>query len=154
MKNFEQNLKVEKSKNSSLWSLFKEWCESSSSHGIPNMARSNNYFIFGIWALCFCGSSSFCFWLILQSINQYLDRPVSTNVKVINEVPSLFPSVSFCNLNPINSDNPSIVMRLWGIAQKINMTEYSVLPAYEKKKAISYFINSHISSLNDTEKKT
>ena len=77
---------------------------SSTFHAIPNIIRSERLFFKIMWTLCFLLSFSYCFTSICRSINSFLDREIVTNIKIISEIPTQFPSVSFCNLNPFVTD--------------------------------------------------
>lgn len=133
--------------------VFKEWCETSTSHGLPNIARSKSYLLTSIWIIFFMFSSGYCFYLIVQNLISYLNYPSSTDIQVINEIPALFPAISICNFNPFNTDDPNVVLKLDDILDKHN---FSALlnnhTAYEKKRSYVNFLNAHISSFSKEER--
>jgi len=86
---------------------FIEWATSSTSHGIPNIFRTNNIFIKLMWLLFLIFSSSMCTFMVVRSILDYLNFDVVTKVRVFSEVPSEFPAITICKINPF-SDNESV----------------------------------------------
>ena len=73
-----------------------ETAEFSTSHGIPNIVRSQSYFLKIMWLLCFLVSSGGCAYLVYRSISNYFDYEVVTKINVVAEVPAPFPTISFC----------------------------------------------------------
>lgn len=57
-----------------------------------------------LWMILFCISLGGCSYLFINITIQYLDYGVNTNVVVRRESPSLFPMVTFCNFNPLNTE--------------------------------------------------
>ena len=74
----------------------KQSAENSSSHGIPNIARSQSYWLKLMWIICILGSAGGCAFLIYKSLIGYLDFEVVTKITKISETPSPFPVISIC----------------------------------------------------------
>lgn len=51
--------------------LFSEWCQSSTSHGIPNIARTDNLAIRLMWIIAFLCSSGYCCLLLIQTFIEF-----------------------------------------------------------------------------------
>jgi amiloride-sensitive sodium channel subunit gamma len=98
-----------KTKKSKIKEEIVDWCLSTTSHGIPAFVRNQNKLIKVIWALSFLASSCFCAYLLVLSTIDYFNFPVSTSIKVITEQPAQFPTVTLCNLNPFNYENPFVI---------------------------------------------
>jgi hypothetical protein len=81
---------------------FLEWCEQSTSHGIPSIARSTNWVMRIMWTLFFLGSLSYCSVLIIQSLVDFLKYETTISVTRVQELPATFPAVTICNINPFN----------------------------------------------------
>ena len=79
---------------------FFKWSESSTSHGYPNIFRTQHLSIRILWSISFLTSSILCFLLVYKSITEYFNFDVVTKVRVIEESPTLFPVVTICNKNP------------------------------------------------------
>ena len=79
---------------------------SSTIHGLPNILRSNNYYIITIWSICFAASFCVCSYFVVKNILDYLRYEKVTTISVINENKCLFPTVSVCAYpNVLNSTN-------------------------------------------------
>ena len=81
-----------------------EWSSSLTAHGFPNIARSERTFVKVSWIIFLIVSFGLCSFMIAQSISAYLSFEVVSQVRVFNEVPMEFPTVTICNLNPFVTD--------------------------------------------------
>jgi amiloride-sensitive sodium channel subunit alpha/amiloride-sensitive sodium channel subunit gamma len=84
---------------------FKEWLSSSTSHGLPNIARTDSKILRLLWTVSFLASTAACAYLLYLSVIGYLNFDVVTKISVYDEVPSQFPTVTICNSYPFGSDN-------------------------------------------------
>lgn len=84
--------------------VFENLIGDSTSHGLPRIVKSRSYFIKTIWALCTIFSTSVCIYQIHKSIVFYLDYDTTISVENKVEIPSPFPEVMICNLNPFQTD--------------------------------------------------
>ena len=75
----------------------------SSSHGIPNIFASKKPFFKIMWTIFLLVCSRYCLYSIKQSLVSYLAWDVVTLIDIIKEVPTEFPAVTFCNLNPYST---------------------------------------------------
>jgi hypothetical protein len=108
-----------KSLKTKLLERLEEFCLNSSTHGIPSIYRSNNYILKSLWIVFTLGSTGLCFYLMALSIIEFLSYPVITNIEIVKEVPTLFPTVSFCNLNPYKTEDPKIDFYLKEVGKEI-----------------------------------
>ena len=81
---------------------FKDWCEASSAHAIPNIARSKHVFFKILFLISFLTSTSYCIYSITKSIKKYSQHDTVTSMKIIEEIPTNFPAISLCSLNTLN----------------------------------------------------
>jgi len=77
----------------------KEIMLSSSINGIPNLIRTRRFGIKLLWTMCLLASVSICFYMVVQSILDYLSYEVATKIRKINQFPSPFPAITICNSN-------------------------------------------------------
>ena len=126
-------------------SCIKEWLLCTSTHGLPNIARHDRVLIKIIWAICFCVSTGVCSFLVMRSINSYLDFDVFSKYDVIYETPTVFPTVTICNQNAFITDEAFVyvkkIMDLYNqsmesIADETNMLWYRT-PGLKVKQALS-----------------
>jgi hypothetical protein len=83
------------------WNEFVDRC---STHGIVNIKQNNTYFFKAIWLILFFSSFGFCFYLILKSINEYLNFQVTTKIKITSQGAIEFPTVKICYVNLFSTE--------------------------------------------------
>lgn len=71
--------------------------DTSSVHGLPNIFRSKSKVNRWVWTIFFLISSGFCSYLVIETLKQYYAHDVNTQIKLVNEIPLAFPSVSICS---------------------------------------------------------
>ena len=84
---------------------FKEWLSSSTSHGLPNIARTNSKILRLLWTISFLASTAGCAYLLYLSAASYLNYDVVTKITFYDELPSQFPTVTICNSYPYGSES-------------------------------------------------
>ena len=97
-----ENPKLKRLKDSRI-KIFKKitaLLELSTSHGIPNIVRSNRISVKILWTICFLVSVSICSFMVFKGASDYLQHETVSKIEYITEIPTKFPTVSFCNLNP------------------------------------------------------
>ena len=75
----------------------KEVLVNSTSHGIPNIIRSENLIIKLVWLLFLLASTGLCSFLVAQSIFNYYNYDVNTKTRIIYERQVPFPTITICN---------------------------------------------------------
>ena len=98
--NIVENLKDEKriSRLALIWYAVNEVAQNSTSHGIPNVFRTNLTILKIVWFVFFMISCGGCAYLLYRSITSFLLYEVVTTIKVINEMPMPFPAISICQI--------------------------------------------------------
>ena len=95
----EFEIKIQKIKSKS-----KELVLASTSHGLPNIFRSQHSAIKLMWICLFTASISMGFYIVTKSIIEYLDFETVTKINVINETPTQFPAITIYNLKDEKSN--------------------------------------------------
>jgi len=95
---------MQSKRNSELKKRFVEWSSSSTSHGYPNIFRTDKWLIKIMWFLFILLSTGFCFYMVTKSVMDYLNHDVVTKIRVFNEAPIEFPTITICNLNPFTTN--------------------------------------------------
>jgi hypothetical protein len=72
----------------------------STTHAIPHIFKRPNYFVKLFWIVCFLASTAFCAWLIAMSTINFFHYETVTKTETVLEIPTNFPTISICNLNP------------------------------------------------------
>ncbi|KAI6194692.1 hypothetical protein M3Y96_01151600 [Aphelenchoides besseyi] len=76
-----------------------EWARLCSLHGIPHLAQARSWPVGIIWAIVVVATLSGFFYLLIDTIRQYLEYDTLIQVQLINEE-TKFPSVTICNNSP------------------------------------------------------
>ena len=80
-----------------------EWAVESLIPGVPRIVNSKHSIPLRIlWVLALLTSTSYCIFLCVQVYQNYFSWPSSTKISVIQEVPTNFPVISFCNMKLLN----------------------------------------------------
>lgn len=90
---------------------------SSTWHGIPSICRTKRIFFKIMWTIFSIGSTAACIYFITLNVNEFLKDKIVTKMELLQDNPSQFPAVSFCNLNPnstISNLNDSVIMCKFG----------------------------------------
>lgn len=77
-------------------------------HAIPNLTTTDSIILRFLWIFAFISSFTYCFYLIILTLKNYLEYSVIVNIQVISDEPIEFPVISFCNLNRLNPDNSAL----------------------------------------------
>ena len=93
-----------------LRSLIKEkflaFSDDSTIHALRNIGKPSNHVIIKIvWILCFLTSGVYCFYSCAQTISNFYSYATTTKLSVVQEIPTLFPAISFCNLKSLDFTN-------------------------------------------------
>ena len=79
-------------------------CIDTTMHGIPNILKENSHiFLKVIWIICLLTCTGAGLATIIKSIQQYFSYPSYISTSIIEEIPTQFPAVSFCNMKSVNS---------------------------------------------------
>jgi hypothetical protein len=92
-------------------SIFLAWSQSVDINCYTKMmAYRPNYKVQFIWLLILLGSTGATFYFISKSIIDFFNYDVVSQTTVINEVPTQFPAVTFCDNNPLSTKEAQIYM--------------------------------------------
>lgn len=81
-----------------------ELLRESTTHGLSNIFRTKKLILKLMWTIFFLISAGYCSYMIHNSISDYLSYNVITNFQTVFELPSLFPTVTICNLNAFQTN--------------------------------------------------
>ena len=80
-----------------------EFCDETTVQGLPHIQKSSNHIALRIfWALCTLASAIYCIISCKNIFDNYYSRPTSTKISLVNEIPSQFPKVTFCNIKSLD----------------------------------------------------
>ena len=81
---------------------FLQSCQYSTIDGLQHISRSNNWIMRSLWILFFFASFSCCLISMIKSLTAFYSYEVVMTISGNQELPAIFPAVTFCNLNPFN----------------------------------------------------
>ena len=123
--------------------IFVKWADETTIHGIPNILHSKSLIVRLIWIIIFLACLGLLSWQIAVSLINYLSFNVVINYNLIHEVPTIFPTVDICNLNPYDGNQVNQVIQMLNISDpqgyfpyyinQINYITDSVKYSLEKK---------------------
>ena len=117
----------ENKKNEEIKNLLKEVLYNSLAQAIIKIILTPHFFLKIILLLFVLGTSGYTSYLVIQSIVNYFNYEVTTSSRTIYEMPTLFPKVTFCNVNAFTTEYA------YNLVQQ-GITDFSSLSFNEKKK--------------------
>ena len=116
---------------------FIDWSKSSSCHGYHRIFRVSRLSIRILWIISLIISSIFCVYMSSKSIMDYLNYDVVTKTRVHHELPTQFPTVTVCNINPFVTQNASQFIRNI-MAKELDLDVLNSTPSTGLLKYIEY----------------
>jgi hypothetical protein len=128
-----------------------EWSKSITAHGLPNIFMSKRVIIKVLWALALFASITYCVINIYREIVKYFHYEYTTHLETVEDVPSLFPAITFCNINPmITTESERLVEDIfkstYNIDLSANYTLLKPLELIEKLEHGKFYLNFMIIS--------
>ncbi len=84
-----------------------KWCEYCTWGGINNMVRTERTSVFTIWLVLYLSSITYCIYNCTNLTISFFNYDVLINMEFKTEMPTDFPAVTICNLNPIDRKKAS-----------------------------------------------
>lgn len=133
--------------------ILRESAMDSTSHGIPHIFKRQNISLKIFWFICFNVSALICFFMISKTIVDYLQYETVSRTETIYEIPSEFPTVSICNLNPFQTNNSIEFVNDILVRNNLdNMSSLFLGPlSYSTIKKFRYFTISNAANPNITD---
>ena len=115
--------------------------------GLANIFLTNILCFKIIWTILFFGTSIVCFYLINDIIKYFLKNPKTSTTRRFSELKPHFPTVSLCNMNPLNTDYYLQLLK------QANVTEYHKNHYYNLLDLEYYFLKTTGSLLSFEQKR-
>jgi hypothetical protein len=101
---------------------------------------SGNYFVQCIWLIILFASTVATFFLIFKSVMDYLKYDVTSQIEIYNDIPAKFPTVTFCDNNPLKTKTAQELMD--SIVHRYNMSKHTDLFDLAKNRASSKLVDN------------
>ena len=85
-------------------SILREFALSTSTHGLPGIARSQSKHNCIFWSVSFVIFTGVMIYFVTNSIMAYFRYPTQTSVSIVVERSQAFPAVTICNYQPVMYD--------------------------------------------------
>ena len=79
-----------------------EWTDCATENSLQQFSRSTRIFTQFVYIFVFLASASYCVFSIGLTIKKYYQYETITSLKIVNEMPTDFPAITFCNLKRLN----------------------------------------------------
>jgi hypothetical protein len=125
---------------------------SSTSHGIPNIIKTDRKCLKIMWLILFLLSSSVGIYLVIQSFINYFNYEVVTSIKVFKEIPTEFPAITFFILrnNRINISLSKLIFERQFNSFRCNISK-DIRINKDKFGFISYTFKSQLTYLGGSK---
>ena len=108
MNSNETTINQSKENENSLLNVIIECFSDSTLHALPKITKPSNHKILKIiWVFCLVGCTAYCCYSCLTAFQNYYSYPTTTKLSIVQELPTQFPAISFCNLKLLNRSNPN-----------------------------------------------
>ncbi|XP_015763989.1 PREDICTED: amiloride-sensitive sodium channel subunit alpha-like [Acropora digitifera] len=114
-----------------LWTLIKDFCDYTSAHGFGRIKASKNWFLTIFWSMLFVGAVTIMTIQLHSLYKKYKSRPLTTLIEVETSTSLPFPTVTFCNFNPIRDESFRAMIEIG------KMQNFSQLLSYGKNASIN-----------------
>ena len=88
----------------------RDYLQSTTIHGLPNIVRTSSKLFQIIWLISFIISACLCVFYTFQTISDYLSFNTVTTFKLVSLDQTLFPTVSFCANPSFSGSIDNIIM--------------------------------------------
>ena len=89
-----------KSLREELSELIADWMAFTTIHGLSRILNAKYVALKLMWLVCFLMGMGITIYLIATTIQVYFEYNEITNTQIVSDLPSQFPTVTVCNLNP------------------------------------------------------
>ena len=94
--------------------------ETTTGHGCPNLVRTKYCAVRLMWIFLVLVATGASAYMVYRAISTYLKYEVTTQISTVREIPTPFPMVTICNINPLVQGKTALTEYL----TSINRTEF------------------------------
>ena len=113
--------------------IIQEFALTTSTHGIPGIARSQSHHNRFFWAISLLAFTGIMTYFIAESIQAYFAYPTQTLVSIAEENNPLFPAVTFCNYSPLRYDR--FIQPFLDYTNGLNLTNTNDTTSFSESQA-------------------
>ncbi|RNA01862.1 acid-sensing ion channel 1 isoform X2, partial [Brachionus plicatilis] len=145
-----------------IFEIFKEWTESMTMHGFPNIFRTKFLAIKIMWIILFLASTTACFFLMTTNLINFFNFDVVTKIRVIDKDSINFPAVTICNINPfVTQQGLEYVQNILEENNISSFTDVTIDPIFQDEfsklnsnyNIFRYFLTTFSKAISNEQKK-
>lgn len=110
------------------------------------MFKRENKCVKSLWLICFIISAGWMVYMIYLTMNNYLNWETVVKTEYILEIPTKFPTISFCNVNPFMTLNSDAIVQTVLAASNLTQENYYDVNFSFKMLEFRYIIGLNILS--------
>ena len=120
---------------------------------VPHIFQPKHVIMRIRWLLTFLGLTALILYMIANSLQEYLAYQIISTNRLQSELRSVFPFITICNFNPLNSDYFVQLMIQANITELDSLNYYNMLQleAYAKRTTGSYMSNEEKRKLSNAD---
>ena len=120
---------------------------------VPHIFQPSQLIMRMRWVFTFCCLTSFLLYMIINSLRDFLAYQVISTNRLQSDKSSVFPFITICNFNPLNSEYFVQLMIQANITELDSLNYYNMLQleAYAKRTTGSYMSNEEKRKLSNAD---
>jgi hypothetical protein len=137
---------------------FQHFIDNTTAHGFSHASSTKYTLIRLVWIIFILTSIGSCCYFIIKHLLQYLDYGVTTKIDTLQDIPSYFPMVTICNIQPFTTKsgeefiNKTLAENNLNSASDINyFTDYQLKTLFVNYLTV---INADSNEISNTERQT
>jgi hypothetical protein len=120
----------------------------------PKIFQTNSLLLQVMWTLVFFLFSMVTSGLVIKNLLEYFEYQVITQIKIVHEIPTEFPTVTICDANPFTTKEAEYLIRNVTLNEYGTGIENFTYGQFDENLGnITELMRLSISGLNETQKK-
>jgi hypothetical protein len=146
--------------------ILKDVLGSSSIHGSSNIVKNQSIVVKLFWTVCLVVSSGFFMYLLIQTVLDFLNFDVVTQIKVEKKITTDFPTVMICNQNLFTTNySKQTVMNILNVSEtqlsaRLDLPFDNQTDTYNTQSqnfyarySTSYLVKIAVKTMNDSQRR-
>jgi len=126
-----------------------ELLKESSTHGVAKLILANRLLVRILWSITLIFSIVFCSLMISRNISDFLSYDVVTKIKQEKSNPTVFPTVTICNINSfIKNSSFELMYQVIARVKNISLDEARKTNYLNQEEKFNTIDNFKISAMN------
>ena len=120
----------------------------------PKIFQTNSLLLQVIWTLVFLVFSMVTSGLVIKNLLEYFEYQVITQIKIVHEIPTEFPTVTICDANPFSTKEAEHLIRNVTLSEYgSDIENYSYTQFDRNSSNITELMRMHMVGLNESQQR-